>query len=66
MTFRDTTPAIVATIAAARRKLEAEGMPPLGMHVLMGEGFPRLQINMMRAHEDGRVRSVEIVAGKPA
>lgn len=64
--FCDTTPTIVATMAAARRKLEAEGMPPLGMHVLMGEGFPQLQINSMRAQEDGRVRSVEIVARKPA
>ena len=64
-TFHDATPAIVPAMAAARRKLEAEGPPPLGMHVLAGERFLERQINSMRAQEDGRVRSVEIVAVKP-
>jgi ubiquinone/menaquinone biosynthesis C-methylase UbiE len=65
-TFHDATPAIVPAMAAARRKLEAEGPPPLGMHVLAGERFLERQINSMRAQEDRRVRSVEIVAVKPA
>ena len=65
VTFQDTTPAIVPAMAAARRKLEAEGPPPLGMHVLAGERFLERQINSMRAQEGGKVRSVEIVASKP-
>jgi sarcosine/dimethylglycine N-methyltransferase len=65
LSFHDATPAILAAMAAARRKLEAEG-PPLGMHVLRGDDFLQLQINSMRAQEGGRVRSVEIVASKSA
>jgi len=61
--FHDTTHAVGT--AQARRKLEAEGLPSLGIHVAVGEGFLALQINSMRALEDGRVRSVEIVARKP-
>jgi SAM-dependent methyltransferase len=64
LTFHDTTP--TTGTAQARQKLEAEGPPPLGMHVLAGEHFLRLQINSMRALEDGRTRTVEIVARKPA
>jgi len=66
VTFHDTTPAIVPAMAAARRKLEAEGLPPIGVHILAGERFLERQINSMRAQEDGKVRSVEIVARKPA
>ena len=64
LTFHDSTPTTVT--AQARHKLETEGPPPLGMHVLAGEHFLRLQINSMRALEDGRTRTVEIVARKPA
>jgi SAM-dependent methyltransferase len=66
LAFRDITPDIVPAMAGARRKLEAEGPPPLGVHILAGEGFLERQINSMRAQEDGKVRSVEIVARKPA
>jgi SAM-dependent methyltransferase len=66
LAFHDLTPDIVPGMAAARRKLEAEGPPPLGVHVLGGERFLERQINSMRAQEDGKVRSVEIVARKPA
>ena len=66
LAFHDTTPAIVPAMAAARRKLEAEGLPPIGVHILAGERFLERQINSMRAQEAGKVRSVEIVAKKPA
>ena len=66
LAFHDTTPAIVPAMAAARRKLEAEELPPIGVHILAGERFLERQINSMRAQEAGKVRSVEIVARKPA
>ena len=66
LTFHDTTPAILPAMPAARRKLEAEGLPPLGIHVLAGERFLERQLNSMRAQEDGKIRAVEIVASKPA
>jgi sarcosine/dimethylglycine N-methyltransferase len=66
VSFHDITPTIVPAMAEARRKLETDGPPPLGVHVLGGERFLERQLNSMRAQEDGKVRSVEIVATKPA
>ncbi|HEY2621590.1 MAG TPA: hypothetical protein VGI78_29930, partial [Acetobacteraceae bacterium] len=64
LTFRDMSTEPEAA-AAARRKLEVEGLPPLGPHaVRAGDGL-RMQINGMRAREDGRVCEVQIVARKP-
>ena len=54
LTFHDTTQATMSANTAMRRKMEAEGLPPTGMHVLMGERFLQLQINSLRAMEDGR------------
>jgi SAM-dependent methyltransferase len=65
VTFRDTTQAHLRATAEMRRKLEAEGSPPAGMHVLLGERYQRLLINSLRAMEDGRTRTVEVVARKP-
>lgn len=64
LTFRDVAVAPDAA-AAARRKLETEGLPPLGPHVVrQGDGL-QMQINSMRAREDGRVCEVQIVARRP-
>ena len=64
LTFREMADAIGAP-SAARRKLETEGLPPLGPHVVrQGDGL-QMQINSMRAREDGRVCEVQIVARKP-
>ena len=64
LTFRDTTPD-AAQVQATRRKLEAEGLPRVGVHVFVGEQFLGRQLNSMRAAEEGRIRSVEVVARKP-
>lgn len=54
-----------AAAAEARRKLETEGLPPLGPHVVRpGDGL-QMQLNSMRAREEGRVLEVRIVAAKP-
>ena len=66
LTFHDTTQATMSANAAMRQKMQAEGLPPTGMHVLMGERFLQLQINSLRAMEDGRTITVEMVATKPA
>jgi sarcosine/dimethylglycine N-methyltransferase len=64
LTLRDMATAPEAAVAA-RRKLETEGLPPLGPHaVRAGDGL-QMQINSMRAREDGRVCEVQIVARKP-
>ena len=60
VTFRDMAAAAEAA-SAARRKLEEEGLPLLGP-----QSFGRvMQINSMRAREDGKVCEVQIVARKP-
>ena len=59
--FRDTTQ--TPTMAAmVRHKLETEGLPKVGAHVLVGEQYLQLLVNALRATEQGRVRTVEIVA----
>lgn len=61
----DTTEAVLPRQAAMRRRLEREGFPPLGLHVLMGERMRELQINSMRSIEESRARTVEVVARRP-
>jgi ubiquinone/menaquinone biosynthesis C-methylase UbiE len=64
LTFRDVAVDPEA-VAAARHKLETEGLPPLGPNVIrQGDGL-QMQINNMRAREDGRVREVQISVSKP-
>ncbi len=66
LSFRDTAAETVPKQAAQRRRLETDGLPPLGMHVLMGERMRELQINSVRSLEEGRVLPVEILLRKPA
>jgi len=63
--YQDMTDAIVPAAAALRQKLQAEGAPPLGLHVWLGADFITRQINTQRCLEDGRTRAVEILARKP-
>ncbi len=64
--FDDTTAESLVANVAARRRVEMDGLPPTGPHVLMGEErFREMVINGARSVEDGRVRSVEIMAKKP-
>ena len=64
MTFRDLPPVTGSAAAEARRKLETEGLPPLGPHIIRPDGLQVL-LNSMRAREDGRACEVQIVARKP-
>jgi sarcosine/dimethylglycine N-methyltransferase len=66
LAFDDTTGASLAANAAARRAVETEGLPLLGMHVLMGEFYLPARRNFLRAEADGRVRTVAVVARKPS
>jgi len=65
LTFQEMTEGLGAPSAAARRKLETEGLPPLGPHVVRAGDGLQMQINSMRAREDGRVCEVRIAARKP-
>ena len=63
--MRDTTQENLAAQTALRRKFEAEGPPPLGMQVLVGDRLQQQRMNSYNALRDGRARMVEIVARKP-
>jgi ubiquinone/menaquinone biosynthesis C-methylase UbiE len=64
VTFREMAVGAEAA-AVARRNLETAGLPPLGPHVIRAGDGLQVQINGMRAREDGRVCEVQIVARKP-
>jgi len=66
LSFEDHTAASLPSQIAFRKKIEAEGLPPLGVHVLFGPEFLQLQLNTLRALEEGRTRPVQVVARKPS
>lgn len=66
LSFRDTAAETVPKQSAIRRKLEAEGMPPLSLRVLMGERMRDLTVNSIRSLEEGRAVPVEILLRRPA
>jgi hypothetical protein len=66
VSFRDATQENFAAQTALRRKIETEGPPPLGMHVLIGDRLRQQRLNAYHALRDGRARMVEIVARKPS
>ena len=65
VSFRDTTQEYCAAQTALRRKIEVEGPPPLGMHVLIGDRLRQQRLNAYNALRNGQARTVEIVARKP-
>jgi SAM-dependent methyltransferase len=66
LAFHDTTQVNLSANAAMRRKVETEGQPQAGVHVLMGGLYLQSRINVLRGEEEGRVRTVEVVARKPS
>jgi hypothetical protein len=64
VSLRDATQENLAAQTALRRKIEVEGPPPLGMHVLIGDRLRQQRLNSYNALRDGRARMVEIEARK--
>ena len=52
-------------IAGSRNRYAGDTLPPLGIHVLLGENFPQMGRNMMRNFEEGRIRLAQGVAALP-
>ncbi|HEX3954313.1 MAG TPA: class I SAM-dependent methyltransferase, partial [Stellaceae bacterium] len=63
--FRDTTDESLPAIIRTRERIESGGLPPLGVHLIMGARFREMQINSSRTVEDGRGRLVEALVKKP-
>ena len=65
LSFRDTTQENLAAQTELRRKIEMEGLPALGMHVLVGDRLRQQRDNSYFALQNGRARMVAITARKP-
>ncbi len=64
--FRDKTEEVMPDLRENRRRLEAQGLPPLGLQTLMGERIRDLQINVARSAEGGRLTVIEALLRRPA
>ena len=58
----DTSAASHAAQAAQRLRFEAEGLPPLGPHLIVGPRLLEYRLKSMRNTEDGRIVAIEVVA----
>lgn len=66
LALNDITPTVLAANRAMGAKLKSSPLPPLGMHVLMGERIRACLLNAYRSAEEGRTLSIEALARKPA
>ena len=65
LSFRDITAAVLPQMRAMRAKIEAEGLPRLGVHIFLGDRMRDYQINTNRNVEEGRVVLLEVLARRP-
>ena len=63
--LRDASAEVAAAFAPILERLETEGLPPLGSHVVEGEGSKEWRINAMRSLRDRRTSMIEALARKP-
>jgi SAM-dependent methyltransferase len=64
--FRDKTEEVLPDLRENRRRLETQGLPPLGLQTLMGERIQDLQVNAARSAEEGRLTIIEALVRRPA
>ena len=65
VSFRDTTDELRAAAARDRERVEREGLPVIGIHIIMGDRIREMRINSARSSEEGRTRTIEVLARKP-
>jgi ubiquinone/menaquinone biosynthesis C-methylase UbiE len=66
VSLRDTTAAVAAALAPVLERLETEGLPPLGEHIVAGENAKEWRINVMRSIAERRLSAIEALARKAA
>jgi hypothetical protein len=62
--WADTTDLARAWFAALAGKVRKEGLPPLGLHLLLGPEFKEMAQNQRRNLDEGRIVLAQIVARK--
>ena len=65
VSFENTTAAILPATLRHAERIEKDGLPPLGVHVIVGERIRKMQINSARAYREGRLATIEVLARKP-
>jgi sarcosine/dimethylglycine N-methyltransferase len=65
VSFRDTTDETMPAVIRNRKRVERDGLPALGVRLIMGERIREMQINSARTVEDGRGCTVEALVRKP-
>ncbi|HEU0200886.1 MAG TPA: methyltransferase domain-containing protein [Burkholderiaceae bacterium] len=62
--WSDTTDAGRAWFVALAEKVRSEGLPVLGLHLLLGDDFRVMARNQRRNLEEGRIVLAQVIAGK--
>jgi sarcosine/dimethylglycine N-methyltransferase len=65
VSFRDTSAEVRPATVRNRERLERNGPPALGTHIIMGERLREMQRNSARNLEEGRVATIEALVRKP-
>jgi ubiquinone/menaquinone biosynthesis C-methylase UbiE len=63
--FTDTSEALRAAQQRESERIARDGLPPLGLHLLMGERIREMRRNSARSAAEGRTRTVEALVRKP-
>ena len=66
VTLRDTSAEVAAALAPVLKRLETEGLPALGEHIVTGEAAKEWRINAMRSLRERRTSMIEVLARKPS
>jgi ubiquinone/menaquinone biosynthesis C-methylase UbiE len=64
-TWRDTTETGRSWFRQMGEKIQSEGLPPLGIHLLLGPDFQIMAQNQVRNLEENRVALIEAVVRRP-
>jgi MPBQ/MSBQ methyltransferase len=64
LTWRDVTAPARDWFREVVKRIQVDGTPPLGLHLLLGDDFPEMAGNMMRNLEEDRITLLQVVARK--
>jgi sarcosine/dimethylglycine N-methyltransferase len=64
--FEETTQTVLADQIKDRQRMEAGTLPPLGIHLIVGNRVREFRINSARSLEDSRTSTIEALVRKPA
>jgi sarcosine/dimethylglycine N-methyltransferase len=63
--FHDTSAELHQAQLRERDRLEREGMPALGIHLILGERIREMRLNSVRSAAEDRTRTIEALVRKP-